>query len=178
MRKLIAIFLGLLICSYANAKVVIKPGEVPPAYLGKTLYGKSIDLPAFRGDVVVISFWATWCHFCIQELPVWGSIQKIAAQKGLHMQVVAVNYEQDWSVFYRVVHVLKPRVPELILTSDPNGKIGNTYGVVAIPVLVMLHRNGKVAYMHVGYDKSDLNTFIKEVNKLLSEPMPKQTQKS
>jgi len=41
--------------------------------------------------------------------------------------------------------------------------------------MVMLHKNGKVAYVHVGYDKSQLDSLIKEVNVLLNEPAPQKT---
>ena len=176
MKQLFAVLLGLLICSGASAGTIIKPGAIPPAYLGKTLSGKKVSLSALRGDVVVISFWATWCHYCIRELPIWANIQKIAAQKKLHLQVVAIDYMEGRHIFYRAVQILKPRIPGLLITSDPRGKIGKPYGVEGIPFLVMLHRNGKVAYVHVGYDKSEINTLVKEVNVLLNEPVEKQTQ--
>lgn len=170
MRKSLAVLFGLLVC--CNAGAAVKPGQVPPPYLGKTLSGKRVSLTALRGDVVIISFWATWCHYCIKELPVWAGMQKIATRRGLHMQVVAVDDKQSLHVFARSVHVLKPHLPGILLTRDPNGDIGKPYGVSGIPVMVMLHRNGTVAYVHVGYDKSDLDSLIKEVNVLLNEPMP------
>lgn len=172
MRKALVLLCGLLVFGSAAAGTTVKPGETPPQNLGKTLAGRNISLASLHGDVVVISFWATWCHYCMQELPIWAGIQKIAARKGMHMQVVAVNYEQRRHVFYRAVHILAPRVPGLILTSDPHGKIGKPYGVGGLPFMVMLHRNGKVAYVHVGYDKSQLDTLIREVNGLLNERVP------
>lgn len=175
MRKLLILILGILACS-ANATTVpvIKPGSTPPAYIGKTLDGKSVNLPSLNGEVVIISFWATWCHYCMQELPVWAGMQAIAAKHGLRMQVVAVEYKEPSHIFYRATHILEPHVPGLILTSDPFGKIGNLYGVKGIPMLVMLHSNGKVAYVHVGYDKTEFDTLLKELNILLNEQMANQ----
>jgi thiol-disulfide isomerase/thioredoxin len=178
MRKLFIILFGFLICcADAMAGTAIKPGDTPPAYIGRTLSGESVDLPSLHGDVVVISFWATWCHYCIQELPVWAGMQTVAAKHGLHMQVVAVDYKEPARTFYRVTHILQPRLPDLILTSDPDGEIGNLYGVNGIPMLVMLNNNGKVAYVHFGYDKEEFNTILKELNMLLNESMTKKDSK-
>jgi len=174
MRKPLIVLFGLLICWGASAKPKVVPGDVPPAYLGKTLSGKKVNLKSLRGDVVVISFWATWCHYCIKELPVWAGIQHIATKKGLHMQVVAVDHDERRHIFHRAAHLLKSRLPNLLITSDPRGRIGKPYGVSAIPFMVMLHKNGRVAYVHVGYDKSQLDSLIKEVNTLLNEPAPQQ----
>jgi thiol-disulfide isomerase/thioredoxin len=175
MRKFLIIILGILSFS-ANATtgLTIKPGDIPPAYVGKTLSGNTVNLSSLRGDVVVISFWATWCRYCMQELPEWAGMQAVAAKHGLHMQVIGIDYREPDHVFYRATHVLAPRAPGLILTSDPYGKIGKLYGVSAVPVLVMLHSNGKVAYVHVGYDKKELDTILKELNILLNEQMAKQ----
>lgn len=175
MRKLLIIlFCLLLCCANATAGAALKPGDTPPAYIGKTLAGKSVDLPSLQGDVVVISFWATWCHYCIQELPVWAGMQSVAAKHGLHMQVVAVDYREPARTFYRVNHILRPRLPGLILTSDPDGEIGNLYGVSGIPMLVMLNGKGKVAYIHAGYDKKDFNALLQELNTLLNEQLANQ----
>jgi len=125
MRKLLALASGFLICAAAvAAHPPIKPGDVPPAYLGKTLSGKKVNLMALRGDVVVISFWATWCHYCIKELPVRAGTRRIATKKGLHIQVVAVAHDERRHIFYRAAHLLKSRLPNLLITSDPRGKIG------------------------------------------------------
>lgn len=178
MRKTAIILLASLIfCVSAMAADTVKVGDPPPPYIGKTVDGTRVNLPSLRGDVVVISFWASWCRYCIQELPQWAAIQAIAAKRGLHMQVVAVDYKDARNIFHRTAHYLKPHVPGLILTSDPDGDIGKLYDITAIPVVVMLHRNGKVAYMHVGYDKKEFDTMLKEVNTLLNEPMLKESKK-
>jgi thiol-disulfide isomerase/thioredoxin len=161
--------LGAGVCCNAYAR--IKPGDVPPSYLGKTVSGQAINLSALRGEVVVISFWATWCPYCMRELPILASLQSVAAKKGLRMQVVAVNHKEDRRVFSQAAHLLHSRLPNLLVTWDRHGKIGRPYGSdKGIPVMVMLHRDGKVAYLHVGYDKSELDTLLREINGLLNEP--------
>lgn len=70
--------------------------------------------------------------------------------------------------------MLNSRFPKLLITRDYNGEIGKPYGVdKGIPVMVMLHRDGTVAYIHVGYGKGALDTLLKEINGLLNEPVTK-----
>jgi thiol-disulfide isomerase/thioredoxin len=126
-RKLIILLLGLLI--YGSAVAGLKPGVIPPDYLGKTLTGKPVHLSALRGKIVVISFWATWCHYCLKELPTLAGLQSIATRRGLRMQVVAVDYEEPRRTFVHSAHVLKPHLPGLLLTWDGDGRIGKPYGV-------------------------------------------------
>jgi len=157
----------LLICG--NAYGALSPGDVPPDFLGNTLKGRAVHPSALRGDVVVISFWATWCHYCMQELPVLAGVQAVAAKRGLRMQVVAVDYRESRHTFVRAAELLGSRLPSLLITRDVNGSIGKPYGVSgSIPVMVMLHRDGTVAYVHVGYDQDELDELITEINRLLS----------
>ncbi|MGH8160558.1 MAG: TlpA family protein disulfide reductase [Gammaproteobacteria bacterium] len=168
-KTMCVLLLGMLISFGAYAKV--KPGSTPPNNLGKTLQGKQIMVSALRGEVVVISFWATWCHYCMEELPILAGLQSVAAKKGLKMQVVAVDYRQTLHTFAEASRLLNSRLPNLLVTRDFNGKIGKPYGAdKGIPVMVMLHRDGTVAYVHVGYSKSELDTLIAEINDLLNEP--------
>lgn len=167
---LAALLFGLLICS--NAYGALSPGDVPPDDLGATLQGQTVHPSALRGDVVVISFWATWCHYCMQELPVLAGMQAVAAKRGLHMQVVAVDYRESRHTFVRASELLGSKLPSLLITRDASGSIGKPYGVDgSIPVMVMLHRDGTVAHVHIGYDKDKLDDLIAEINQLLAEPL-------
>lgn len=148
----------------------LAPGDTPPGYLGDTAAGKAVHLSALRGEVVVVSFWATWCPYCMQELPVLARIQAAAARKGLPMQVVAVNYKESRRLFFHSAAVLHARFPNLLVTWDHYGSIGRPYGTgVGIPVMVMLHPDGTIAYIHLGYAKSEFPELIREINGLLEE---------
>jgi thiol-disulfide isomerase/thioredoxin len=128
-----------------------------------------VTISSLHGKVVVISFWATWCGYCMEEMPVLAKMQALATQRGLPLQVVAVNHLENRDTFVRTSRVLHKSLPELLVTWDRNGVIGKPYGVSGIPVMVMLHRDGTVAHVHVGYGPDMLDTLVREINALLLE---------
>ena len=169
MRKIVAALIGLLLCLAASAAV--NPGDTPPDTLGSTQDGQAISVSSLHGKVVVISFWATWCGYCMKEMPVLANLQKLASERGLPLQVVTVNDKEDRRTFVNTVRVLRPRLPGLLMTWDRDGTIGKPYGSdKGIPVMVMLHRDGTVGHVHVGYGEDMLDSLVAEINALLSEP--------
>jgi thiol-disulfide isomerase/thioredoxin len=163
--------LGLMLFCAANAAT--KPGDLPPQALGTDSQGTALTLPALRGKVVVLSFWATWCGYCMKEMPVLASMQNVADAKHLPLQVVLINYEEDHDVFRRTSRLLRRETPGVLTTWDRHGEIGKPYGADGgIPVMVMLRRDGTVAHLHVGYGEDMLDSLLAEINALLREPAP------
>lgn len=171
MRRLGTALLGLMFCLAAHAGV--QPGDVPPDALGTTQDGKTVSVSSLHGKVVVVSFWATWCGYCMKELPVLAGLQTLATERGLPQQVVTINHEEDRQTYVRTVRALRPRLPGLLMTWDRDGSLGKPYGTdKGIPVMVMLHRDGTVAHVHVGYGEDMLDSLLTEINALLAEPVP------
>lgn len=174
MRRIAIVLLGVLLCCsgsvFASGKPGLQPGDMPPDSLGTTQRAQHVSVAALRGKVVVISFWATWCGYCMEEIPVLARLQSLASRRGLPLQVVAVNYREDRDTFVRTSRVLSRSLPELLVTWDRDGAIGKPYGVNGIPVMVMLHRDGSIAHIHVGYGEDMLDTLLGEINALLIEP--------
>lgn len=171
MRKIGIALFGLMLCFAVSAEML--PGATPPDVLGSTQDGQAVNVASLHGKVVVISFWATWCGYCMKELPVLANLQKLANERSLSLQVVTVNSQEDRSTFVRTVRALRPRLPGLLMTWDRDGAIGRPYGTdKGIPVMVMLHRDGTIAHVHVGYGEDMLDSLVAEINTLLSEPAP------
>jgi thiol-disulfide isomerase/thioredoxin len=170
-RRACLTLLGLMLCAAAQAAV--KPGDLPPEPLGTNSRGDALSLPALRGKVVVLSFWATWCSYCMKEMPTLAGLQNVADGKHLPLQVVLINDEEDHAVFRRASRVLRKQAPGVLATWDRDGGIGRPYGTgKAIPVMVMLRRDGRVAHVHVGYGEDMLDTLLAEINALLQESPP------
>jgi Thiol-disulfide isomerase and thioredoxins len=169
MRRIVAAFFAMFFVAAAHA--AIHPGEVAPDALGHTQNGHEVTVSSLRGNVVVISFWATWCGYCMKELPILAGIQAQASAHHLALQVVAVDHKEDHDVFRKSARLLQSRLPNLLVTWDREGAIGRPFGAdKEIPVMVLLHRNGTVAYVHVGYGEDMLDTIVSEINRLLAEP--------
>jgi thiol-disulfide isomerase/thioredoxin len=171
MRRIGVALLGLLLCFAAQAGM--KPGDTPPDALGTTQAGQAVSVSSLHGKVVVISFWATWCGYCMKEMPVLANLQQLATERGLPLQVVSIDSEEPRDVFVRSSRTLRRSLPGLLITWDRDGALGKPYGAdKGIPVMVMLHRDGSVAHVHVGYGEDMLDSLVAEINALLGEPPP------
>jgi len=169
MRRIGVVLLGLMLCFSARAE--IQPGETPPDALGTTQHGEVVSVSSLHGKVVVISFWATWCGYCMKEMPVLANLQSLATERNLPLQVVSINSRESRDVFVRSSRALRKSLPGLLITWDSDGAIGKPYDAdKAIPVMVMLHRDGTVAHVHVGYGEDMLDSLVAEINALLAEP--------
>lgn len=143
----------------------VKAGDTPPDYLGQDINGNAVNVSAYKGKVVVATFWATWCGYCMKELPVLERMQGVAGTGRL--QVVAVNYHEDDDNYYKVRRAFKQS--PMILTDDLDSKISKSYGVNGLPNMFIIDKQGKVAYVHVGYGEEMLGPIIKELNGLFAQ---------
>jgi thiol-disulfide isomerase/thioredoxin len=140
-------------------------GSVPWDELGKAIDGRKIKVSDYRGKVVIVSFWASWCGPCRKELPVLAGVVKRVGPE--HLQVIAINYHDELKPFKFVVDVLKD-YPITILR-DQNGKAARKYEVRGIPRMIIIGRDGKVSSDHTGYGESALPGLIEELNRLLAQ---------
>lgn len=103
-----------------------------------------------------------------------AGLQALATERKLPLQVVSVDYRESRDTFRHSVRLLHKRLPNLLISWDRTGKIGAPYGTVGgIPVMVMLHRDGTVANIHIGYGEDMLDSLVAEINDLLNEPAPR-----
>lgn len=122
-------------------------GGTAPNFASWDLSGKRVSLSDFGGRPVLLSFWATWCTVCREELPALQGLQDRYRFDGF--KVLAVNYRESSSDRMRQylagVHV------NLETVIDPDGSIGSAYGVeVGLPVNVLSDRAGKVVQIVIG----------------------------
>jgi thiol-disulfide isomerase/thioredoxin len=111
------------------------------------LDGKTVGLSSFRGKLVILSFWATWCGPCKQELP---SIQALYEKlKGKGLTVVAVDLMEDPKTVGDFVKSYGMTFPVLL---DGHGKVGGIYDAGSIPTNYLVDRKGKILARVVGYD--------------------------
>jgi hypothetical protein len=136
-----------MLCFAASAE--IKPGDPPPDTLGTTQAGQAVSVP------------------------VLANLQTLATERGLPLQVVSINSRESRETFVRSSRALRRSLPGLLITWDRDGALGKPYGAdKGIPVMVMLHRDGTVAHVHVGYGEDMLDSLVAEINALLAESAP------
>ncbi|MHB8655551.1 MAG: peroxiredoxin family protein [Terriglobia bacterium] len=141
---------------------LLSAGDRKPApnFMLKDASGKTVQLSDYRGKVVLLDFWATWCTGCKEEIPWFSEFQKKYRKKGFAMVGVSLD-EGGWKV-------LKPflanhKVPyRMLLGDDPTAQ---RYGITNLPDTFLIDREGRVAaaYRAGLVDKDDVEANIKSV---------------
>ncbi|HLO95893.1 MAG TPA: TlpA disulfide reductase family protein [Burkholderiaceae bacterium] len=153
-------------CAAQTRAETLAKGDLPPLQLGQQLDGTPVAMERGSGKAYVISFWASWCAPCREELPVLGSIQQIAGPQ--KMQVVAVNIE-DRKVYRKLESALKE--DGLTPAYDPDQQVRKAYGVHGIPHMVIVGRDGRIVAVRVGYAKTTLDGLAEDLNRALAAPV-------
>ena len=160
MRLLATLFLFLTTLAAQAGPAMPPPvGSAAPDYLGVGLDNRDVHLKQYAGKPVVISFWATWCPYCLKEMPILSGIRK--ASKG-EVQVITINTE-DRDTFRRVTRVLKDL--DIDLAYDPDHGARDAFAVTGLPHMLVIGRDGKIVRTFVGYDESSLPAIADAVNR-------------
>lgn len=147
MRAAAAMLCAGLIVATAGCKPSGPPvsGDLAPEFVLQSTAGAIRKLSNYRGKVVLVNLWATWCPPCVAELPVLDQLAAKYADKGL--VVLAVAGDED----VRAVHDFLARSPvkfEVLL--DPNGAIGTAYGITGYPETFFVDRQGRLSDKIIG----------------------------
>ena len=130
----------------------------------KSAAGANVRLSEYRGQVVLINFWASWCGPCRQEMPELDNIHQ--KYSGLGFTVFGVNVEQDRAMADKVLRDIPVSFP--ILFDDAN-RVSELYGVDAMPVTVLVDRRGEIRYLHRGYKPGYEDQYEAQVRALIKE---------
>ncbi|MFZ4738188.1 MAG: TlpA disulfide reductase family protein [Bradymonadia bacterium] len=137
----------------------------------RTLDGKKARLTAERGKVVVISFWATWCQPCKQELPFLDALAKKYADKGLVVWAINTDGPKTLSDVRRTLSTRNLTLP--VLLDDDGGVAARLNPRVAMPLAIYVDREGRRAHEHEGYAPGDEVALEQRIVALLGEAPPK-----
>src|SRR5689334_6447608 len=163
-RIRLAAMLALLVGA-ASAQAGVVAGMRAPDGLGFDRDGKPHTLAEHRGKVVVLSFWASWCGYCLKELPVLEKIQRTLGKD--RIEVVAINVDKERAKYVAMRRKLKDF--QFTMTVDDDHALADAYGVDGLPHLVLVDKDGRAAYVHIGYAERQLPFFVEEINELLDE---------
>ncbi len=120
-------------------------GEGPPELIGRTVEGKHLSLTSFRGRVVLLTFWATWCPPCREEMSLFERLHRELVTEGL--AVVGVNVREEVAAIREYANALGVTFP---LVLDPHGEIQEAYGVIGLPTAFLIARDGRAVARAIG----------------------------
>jgi thiol-disulfide isomerase/thioredoxin len=124
------------------------------------LEGKTQALSQWRGKVLVVNFWATWCEPCREEIPLFVRLQKEHGAGGLQFIGIAIDQRDKVAAFAREFGMNYPVLLGGIDTIDLSRQAGNRAG--ALPFTVIIDREGRVAAKKLGELKErELDTLLR-----------------
>ena len=139
----------------------VAASPAPPFTLQAT-DGQQVSLAQFKGDVVMINFWASWCGPCRQEMPLLDSIYR--KYKDMGFELIGVNVEPDSKAANAWLKATPVTYPVLY---DPQSKVSELYQVQAMPTTVIIDRTGTVRFLHRGYLPGDENAYLNSIRSLI-----------
>lgn len=144
--------------SVPGSNAVTRP--LAPDFSVTDLSGQTLQLSRYRGKVVVLNFWATWCSPCRSEIPRFVDLQKKYGRDGL--QIIGISLDDDPKLVRGFYQELGMNYPVAI----GDAKLAEQYGgILGLPVSFLISRDGRIHAKHVG--EADLSLIEREIKSLL-----------
>jgi peroxiredoxin len=147
----------------AAPKTTSKERKAAPEFTLTDANGSSVKLSDYRGKVVLLNFWATWCGPCTLEIPWFIDFEQEFKSRGFEVVGISMD-DEGWAAIkpYAAEHKMNYRV---LLGDD---SVSQLYGgVEALPTTFIIDRDGKIASVHVGLAGKD--EYLNEIQSLLGE---------
>ena len=149
-----------LVHGEASASLEHKPA---PVFVRTDVQHQRVDLAAYRGRVVLLTFWATWCAPCQLEMPRFVAWQDRDGAKGL--QIVAVSMDDEPGPVVRLMR--KQHVNYPVVMGD--SKLAELYGgILGLPITYLIDRRGTIVVRFKG--ESNLDSMHARIEELLRQP--------
>ncbi len=165
MMRAVMLFLALVLVTTSQAETMrpySSKGPTPPLVL-KDLQGKKHDLKDFKGQVVLVNFWATWCPPCRIEMPsLWRLKQKF---KGQPFVVMAVDMGEPAATVNAFLPDKMKR--DFIVLMDKDGVALRDWKVFAFPTTYIIDTKGKIRYALYGALEWDQESIVAQIRDLL-----------
>lgn len=133
-----------------------------PEFSLTDLAGNKIALSGYRGKVVLLDFWATWCAPCKEEIPHFIDMQNRYGGRGL--QVIGVSMDDDEKPVREFQRQYQMNYPVALGNSEMASQYGGTFG---LPITFVIDPQGRIVSRHIGQTKAEV--FEAEVQKLLPQ---------
>ena len=140
------LFLFLVAKEGPRANKIIQEGDQAPEFRLSALDGKQAALSDYRGKVVMVHFWATWCPPCVEELPTLERLYRSFA--GRDFELLAVSVDEGGAE--RVTSFMQKNGLTLPVLLNPGGSVAKSYGTFKFPETYLLDRSGIVRYKVIG----------------------------
>lgn len=139
-------------------------GDIAPSFTLKDLNGNTVTMDSFKGKVVFLDFWASWCGPCKEELPELELLYKKYGKDGF--EVIGVSVDKSES---NIAEFLKKRPVSFTVLTNIKGDVAEAYGLPGMPTGYIIGKDGVIQHRHVGFAKAFLPVYEKEIVELLKK---------
>jgi len=137
---------------------------LPLLLLSGDLFAANVNFDQYKGNVVYLDFWASWCGPCRNSFPWMERMQERYGKQGL--KIIAVNLDQEPALAKKF---LQEFPVQFQVKYDPDGKIAEQFGVQAMPTSFLIDRTGKKIEKHNGFFTNKSSQYETEIESLLGE---------
>jgi len=141
----VIVFTGSVLAESAQPLHAVPGTPQAPYFSLKDINGKSYDLTEYRGRVVIVNFWTTWCPPCRFELPSMERAYQKFKQQGI--EILAINVGEDADTIFTFTVDYPVTFPLLM---DLDSQVINNYPVIGLPTTYIIDTEGRLVYRAIG----------------------------
>jgi thiol-disulfide isomerase/thioredoxin len=166
---LLAIIFVLPACSGAQSEAEALPvapveNALAPDFELTDMQGNAVRLNDYRGKVVLVNFWATWCPPCVEEIPSLGRLQQKFSTEEL--VVVSVDVGEEKASVQEFLKKVPARYPVML---DPDGRTVADWNLRAFPTTFVVDREGRISLAYFGGLQWDSSEIVDQLRGLLAQ---------
>lgn len=124
----------------------------------------TIKLSDFKGRVVYLDFWATWCPPCRESFPWMDEMHELYHEDGL--TIIAISVDKKRELIEQFINRMEPA---FIIAQDTTGKAAKSYKLRGMPSTYLINRKGELVMTHMGFRDSDKNKLESVIQSLIDE---------
>jgi thiol-disulfide isomerase/thioredoxin len=143
-----------------ESESMVDIGQAAPSFKLPDLNGQQVSLDQYKGKIVMLDFWATWCGPCRMTMPIVENLQKEYVDT---MVLLTINLQESHDVVRDYIRAQGIRSRVLL---DEEGLVGKVYGTESIPLQILIDKQGIVRFIQAGYGPGMASRLRAEINKL------------
>ena len=156
----LAFFSGMFFSCAFNPEPIVNIGQTAPSFTLTDLANREISLEEFRGKIILLDFWASWCAPCRTTMPV---IEKLSKEYPNDLALLAVNMGEPRSAIEKY---MLDQALSLQVLLDEKETVSAAYGAYVIPMQFLIDRSGIVRHIQTGYGSNMASQMRAQIERL------------
>ena len=167
-KKIPVVAAFMLSCIFClNQAIGVEEGEQAPYLsLPQLQLEGDVSLADYKGKIVYLDFWASWCAPCLVSMPIMNEMRNRLQREGMAFEVIAINVDSDPE---DGIDFLIDKPVDFIVLTDPEGISPADYTVRGMPTSFLIDTNGKIIMHHEGFKRSDGQMIEQEIRQLAAK---------